>query len=82
VTEDDILATFDELDSNEKVCKEKNITKKYKSDGCGDLIENILTPEIDEIIIENGTPNVFKQITKKKFTVINPEKQIVSGLVQ
>jgi len=88
VTENDILSTLEEIYTNEKLTeenkfnsKEKFKAKKSMSNNDCEVIENILTPEIDDIIEENESPCVFKQSAKRKYTVINTEKKIVSGLV-
>lgn len=79
MTENDILNTLEEIYNNEEVSdKDIIITKdQSKSDI---IINNVLTPEFDN----NCTveiPTVFTQLTKRKSTVLNSEKQIVSGLV-
>lgn len=87
MTEEDILNTLEEIYTNEKISEvdddidtKKKTQSTYHKDHA--IIENyILTPEIDNITVENETPNIFKQSTKRKYTVINPEKQIISGLV-
>lgn len=86
VSEENILSTLEEIYSLEQESEEdkNNVNKKYPSrkslfNNCEEIDKNIITPEIDNIIVESETPNVFKQSSKRKYTVINPEKQIVSG---
>lgn len=86
MTEEDILNTLEEIYTNEKISEVDDFDTKKKTQSTyhkdNTVIENyILTPEIDNITVENETPNIFKQSTKRKYTVINPEKQIISGLV-
>lgn len=82
VTEDDIITTLEEIDENEKILNEtvtdiKHVLKKSKKND--EIIEKCLVPEIDNAITENEVPAVFKQLTKRKCTVIDSEKQVVSG---
>lgn len=88
VTENDILSTLEEIYENEKVSKNKTITnekhqlKKSITNKNNEIIEKVLSPEIDEITAKNEAPIVFTQLTKRKYnTIINSEKQVVSGLV-
>jgi len=63
-----------ETNSKQNSLFEKSINKKHE-----EIIEKyVLTPEIDDIVVENETPSIFKQSTKRKYTVINPERQVVS----
>lgn len=85
MTENDILSTLEEIYENEKVStitNEKHKLKKSITNKNNEIIEKMLSPEIDEITAESETPIVFTQLTKRKYTtVINSEKQVVSGLV-
>lgn len=86
MTEDIVLSTLEEIYTNEKMSEENEINSKQNSlfeksmsKKHEEIIEKyVLTPEIDDIVVENETPNIFKQSTKRKYTVINPEKQVVS----
>jgi len=86
VTEDDILNTLEEIYENENILEkcdsiteEKHqstkspCTKDYK-------IKNKLFKEETDAE-ENESPSFLKQLTKRKYTVIDPDVQIVSGLV-
>lgn len=88
VTEDDILSTLEEMYTNEKIFEgketnsiDKNQAKKSISKKDCEIITKVLTPEIDNIKVEIESPSIFKKSTKRKYTVLNTEKQIVSGLV-
>lgn len=84
MTEEEVLSTLEEIYTSENATEEneanvKKNTLLKKSKKHEDIIENnVLTPEIDDIVVENETPSIFKQSTKRKYTVINPEKQVVS----
>ncbi|XP_060864479.1 exonuclease 1 [Metopolophium dirhodum] len=81
VTEDDILNTLDEIYENENILgkcdsitEEKHqLTKSPSTKDC--KIKN--KPESDAE--ENESPSFLKQLTKRKYTVIDPDVQIVSG---
>lgn len=81
VTEDDILNTLDEIYENENVLgKSDSITEEKhqftKSPSTKDCkIKN--KPESDAE--ENESPSFLKQLTKRKYTVIDPDVEIVSG---
>lgn len=82
MTEDDIISTLEEIDENEKnsndtVVHEKHESKKSKKDS--KIIEKILVPEIGNVTTANEMPTAFKQLSKRKCTVIDSEKQVVSG---
>lgn len=86
VTDDDILSTLEEMYTDEKLSKEnknnfidENQAKKSVSNKDSDNITKVLTPEIDNITVENESSSVFRKPTKRKYTVLNTEKQIVSG---
>lgn len=85
MTEDDILNTLDEIYENEKVsekcdiAKEKhNSTKSTYLKDCK-VTDKLFKSELDTD--ENDSPSFLKQLTKRKYTVIDPDVQIVSGLV-
>lgn len=83
MTEDDILNTLDEIYENEDILEKcDSITEEKhqleKSPSTKDCkIKN--KPESDAE--ENESPSFLKQLTKRKYTVIDPDVQIVSGLV-
>lgn len=84
VTEDDILTTLEEIYEDEKESKEYKTDdeEKYhlkKSKLIRD--KKILVSEIDNVTAQDEEFSNFKQLTKRKHTVIDSEKQIVSGLV-
>lgn len=86
MTEDDIINTLEEIYEDEKVLDETVANNKHESKNsilkkeCK-IIENILVPDICDVIATNEVPTGFKQLAKRKCTVIDSEKQIVSGLV-
>ncbi|XP_025193704.1 exonuclease 1 isoform X2 [Melanaphis sacchari] len=84
VTEDDILNTLDEIYENEKVLekcdiitkeKHKSIKSTYSKD-CK-ITDKLFNSKLD--IDENESPSFLKQLSKRKYTVIDPDVQIVSG---
>lgn len=88
MTENEILSTLEEIYIDEKMSEENkfNSTEKCKatkpkSNNNCEIIEKIITPETDNSVEENESPSIFKQSTKRKYTVINMEKKIVSELV-
>lgn len=89
MTEGDILNTLDEIYENENVTEEKIVTnEKQKSKT---TIKNYNTEhnslikkseEIDDIQQPyTGMLTGLKKLDKRKYTVLNSEKQVVSGLV-
>lgn len=80
VTEDDIITTLEEIDENETISNENVAYEKSKKSKKDDkIIDKILVPEIDNVITVNEVPTVFKQLVKRKCTVIDSDKQVVSG---
>ncbi|XP_026814231.1 exonuclease 1 isoform X1 [Rhopalosiphum maidis] len=84
VTEDDILNTLDEIYENEKVSEKCDIIteEKHKSTKSAYLKDCKITNESlksEFNIDENESPSFLKQLTKRKYTVIDPDVQIVSG---
>lgn len=84
VTEDDILNTLDEIYENEKVLEKCDIITKEKhwstksplTKDCK-ITDTLFKPELDPK--ENESPSILKQLAKRKYTVIDPDVQIVSG---
>lgn len=84
MTEDDILTTLEEIYEDEKVSEEYETDDKEKHHSKKSISnkgKKILVSEIDDIIAENEEFSSCKKLTKRKHTVIDSEKQIVSGLV-
>jgi len=85
VTEDDILNTLDEIYENEKVSEKCDIAEeKHKSTKSTYIKDCKVTDELFKSELdtdENESPSFLKQLTKRKYTVIDPDVQIVSGLV-
>ncbi|VVC41537.1 Hypothetical protein CINCED_3A009116 [Cinara cedri] len=81
VTEDDILDTLDEIYKNEEISLENEIDIKDKHQlNKSKINENVLTPDFDNLASEIPTEfTEFSELTKRKSTVLNFEKQIVSG---
>lgn len=86
MTEDDILSTLDEIYENENILEKSDIITEEKH-------QSTKSPSIKDCKIkdklfkresdteENESPSFLKQLTKRKYTVIDPDVQIVSGLV-
>lgn len=84
VTEDDILSTLDEIYENENILEKSDIITEEKH-------QSTKSPSIKDCKIkdklfkresdteENESPSFLKQLTKRKYTVIDPDVQIVSG---
>ncbi|KAF0766292.1 Uncharacterized protein FWK35_00009101 [Aphis craccivora] len=83
VTEDDILNTLDEIYENEKVSEKCDIAEeKHKSTKSTYIKDCKVTDELFKSELdtdENESPSFLKQLTKRKYTVIDPDVQIVSG---
>ncbi|KAE9535858.1 hypothetical protein AGLY_007759 [Aphis glycines] len=83
VTEDDILNTLDEIYENEKVSEKCDIAEeKHKSTKSTYLKDCKVTDELFKSELDtdkNESPSFLKQLTKRKYTVIDPDVQIVSG---
>jgi len=86
VTEDDILNTLDEIYENESILEKCDIsteekhqsTKSPSTKNCK-IKDKLFKRELDAE--ENESPSFLKQLTKRKYTVIDPDVQIVSGSV-
>lgn len=86
MTEDDILNTLDEIYENENILKKCDIiseekhqsTKSPSTQGC-EIKNKLFKPESDAE--ENESPSFLKKLTKRKYTVIDPDVQVVSRLV-
>lgn len=81
MAEDDILNTLEEIYENEN--DGNKIVTKENSTNCNiDYIDRIKkSPEINSVQSHTGVLAGLKKSDKRKFTVLNPEKQVVSGLV-
>lgn len=79
VTEDDILTTLEEIYENETDDQDKPQLKNSMSKKDKNYVEKILVSEIDNATAENEEFPSSKQLTKRKHTVIDSGKQIVSG---
>lgn len=82
MTEDDILNTLDKIYENEKISEKCDIAEeKHKSTKLTYLKDSdeVFKSELDTD--EYESPSFLKQLTKRKYTVIDPNVQIVSGLV-
>lgn len=90
MNENDILTTLEEIYENEKLSDDKCNIKKIqelnnfsptKNNKDCEMIEKVLISKIDDVITDHETSSVFEHLNKRKCTFINPEKQVVSGLV-
>lgn len=85
MTETDILTTLKEIYAEEIISEENKQKNKRQCKAEKSVLDNdfekILTPDIDDVVEENESPCVFKQSAKRKYTVINTEKKVISGLV-
>jgi len=86
VTEDDILNTLEEIYENEKVSDQCDIitNKKHQSTKLTytkgfRVTDKDSEPELDTE--ENESPSFLRKLSKRKYTVIDPDVEIVSGLV-
>ncbi|XP_025411225.1 exonuclease 1 isoform X2 [Sipha flava] len=79
VTEDDILNTLEEIYENETYDQDEPRPKNSMSKKDKNVVEKILVSEIDNVTAEKEEFPSSKQLTKRKHTVIDSEKQIVSG---
>lgn len=80
MTDDDIMDTLEEIYKNEEMSeKDEIVTKDKHQSKSAKMIENVLTPEFDNLTAEMSTG--FTQLTKRKYTILNSEKQVLSGLV-
>jgi len=85
VTEDDILNTLDEIYENENILGKCDITEEKhqstKSPSTKDCKFKNKLFKAESDAEENESPSFLKQLTKRKYTVIDPNVEIVSGLV-
>lgn len=81
MTEDDILSTLDEIYENENILEKCDVTteEKYNSTQSPSIKDKHFKQDSDSE--ENESPSFLKQLTKRKYTVIDPDVQVVSGLV-
>lgn len=86
MTEDDILNTLDEIYENENTLEKSNVNaeEKYNSTQSSSIKDCKMKDshfKQESDTEENESPSFLKQLTKRKYTVIDPDVQIVSGLV-
>lgn len=67
------------MDECNTVSEEKRQSKKSTYTRDCKTTDNLSESEID--IVEHESPSFLKQLAKRKYTVIDPGVQIVSGLV-
>lgn len=77
VTDDDIMGTLEEIYKNEEMSeKDEIVTKDIEQTKS---VKNVLTPEFDNFTAEMSTGST--QMSKRKYTILDSEKQVLSGLV-
>lgn len=86
MTEDDILSTLDEIYENENILEKCDVTteEKYNSTQSPPIKDCQIKDKHfkqDSDTEENESPSFLKQLSKRKYTVIEPDVQVVSGLV-
>lgn len=67
------------MEKCDSITEEKHQSTKSPSTRDCKIKNKLFKQELDEE--ENESPSFLKQLTKRKYTVIDPDVQIVSGLV-
>jgi len=84
VTEDDILNTLDEIYENENILEKCDIISGEKHQSTESTQDSKIKNKhfkSESDSEENESPSFLKQLTKRKYTVIDPDVQVVSRLV-